>query len=127
MPFLFPKLVIGFIAGLVVGSWFILPRGFLGVPVLILALLVFSYRRRKHHIQAILALLLFASLGLVHAHRILPRDFSKDHVIHRARGDVVDLEGVIVRSPEIREDRTRIILEAMRLVDGRRSVPIRLG
>lgn len=125
MPFLFPKLVIGFIAGLVVGSWFILPSGFLGVPLLLLVLLVFCYRRQKQHIQAILALLLFASLGLVHAQRILPRDFPKDHVIDRAGGDVVDLEGVIVRSPEIREDLTRITLEAIRLVDGRRSVPIR--
>ncbi len=115
MPSIFPWLVLGFAAGMVLGSWFLLPEPFPGVPALLVLLLVALGRRLGRRFRWGLFVLLFASLGALHSTRILPRDFPRDHVIHLVGTEVVDLEGIVIQAPEIRQERTRLVLEARRV------------
>jgi competence protein ComEC len=117
MPSLFPWLVLGFMAGMVLGSWFLLPGAFWGFPaVLVLVLLCGRFPKRPRWIAFVL---LFACLGALHSARILPRDLPGNHVIHLVGREAVDLEGVVIQAPEIRQERARLVLEAERAFQGR--------
>jgi NhaP-type Na+/H+ or K+/H+ antiporter len=120
MHALFPWLVVGFIAGLVVGSWFYVPIWSAAIPFCILILTCcILVRGRQEPLRHVLLLLLFASLGAVHAQRIISPDIPSNHLIYQVSAERADIEGVIVQSPEIREDRTRIVLRVLRRYDGR--------
>ena len=110
MPYLFPWLVVGFIAGLVFGSWVSLPAGFWGLPVLLMIVLFVLRPVRRGPRRLVLLMCLFGSLGAFHAQRIVPHTLPRGHLIYHAGTGRLGLEGVVVRAPQVLEDRTRILL-----------------
>lgn len=118
MYFLFPRLVVGFIAGLVLGSWVALPPSLWILPVVAAGGLILARKVASGAWQWALALLLFTSLGALHSQRIIPRELPSDHVLHHAGADAVGLEGIIIQAPKILEDRTRVLLDARRVRTG---------
>ncbi len=119
MHCLFPWLVVGFIVGLVLGSWVALPDILWGLPVVAAAGLVLGRKVGVGAWHWAFALLLFASLGALHSQRIIPRELPSEHVVHHARGETVGLEGVIVQAPRVMEDRTRLLLDAQLVFAGK--------
>jgi competence protein ComEC len=115
MSSLFPRLVIAFIAALVIGSWFSVPHWVAALSCIIILIISLLFSRHRGPCPYTLLLLLFVSLGVLYSQGIIPQHLPPDHVIYQVTADGVDLEGVVVRSPEIREDRTRLVLRALRI------------
>lgn len=118
MYYLFPWLVVSFIAGLVPGSWVEIPHSLWVLPVVAAAGLILSRKLGAGAWHWAFAFLLFASLGAIHSQRIIPRELPADHVLHHAGGEKVGLEGIIVEAPRVMEDRTRLLLDAQQVFTG---------
>jgi len=112
-----PELVIAFLVGLVVGSWFHLPHIGLVVCVSLLLLLIAWGRRSRNWCDG-LGRIAFVVLGALHSQRILLTPASDDHLIHRVGEDPVDVEGILIQAPELRPDRSRLTVRAVRIYRG---------
>ena len=120
MAGIFPCLVVGFVSGLAAGSRFVLPEWTWVIPLLFAATIFLARNRLDSGSRRFALIVLFVCLGAVHSQRIIPKSLPANHVVHHIGDRFVGLEGELIGYPEIREDKTRLLLRADRVFpDGR--------
>ena len=115
MAGIFPCLVVGFVSGLAAGSRFVLPEWAWVVPLLFAVTIFLAGNRLNTGSRRFALIILFVCLGAVHSQRIVPGNLPSDHVIRHIGKTFVGLEGELIGYPEIREDKTRLLLRADRV------------
>lgn len=84
---------------------------------------IYFYLKDAGRLAALIAAVLLTSLGWLNA-ALSTRDFPPNHIAHLAGvGGRVELAGRVVEEPDIRKDRTYLIVEADSVLFGRSWIP----
>jgi competence protein ComEC len=107
----FPRWVVFFCLGLVVGVRIPLPPVIWALPALGLLALVLLKVRLGVRGTLVFGMVVFFSLGIAHSRRICPSPLPKDHISRWAHDQQVDVEGRVLGAPQFRRGGMRFVVE----------------
>jgi len=111
-----PLLLAFFVGGIVTGYAAEIPRwGVLGLLAAGLILSLVFLTARRHSASFCSSAIGFFALGICGLGSILYGDPGPDHIVHWAGKGSVVLDGVVSENPRVSEDRTSLVLEAVRV------------
>ena len=111
-------LLVSYLSGLLIGSYLPIPQ-FILLPGIFVSLIFLIYTTivRAHRSSLILVIILFALIGILNLRGILSPHLSPNHITHYVTGKKVVLEGVIYKPPELFPDKTRLYLQAEKIIE----------
>jgi competence protein ComEC len=72
---------------------------------------------KTQRLSLILAIILFALIGILYLQSILSPHLSPNHITHYATGEKVVLEGILYKPPELFSDKTRLYLQTEKIIE----------
>lgn len=120
------SLILGFIGGIVLGSIFPINVGFF-VALVSLTLVFFVYRYFvDKNSRKVLNIILFVFLGVLFGvWRIMVSDLYSDSKLDEYVGKQINIEGIIVGEPDVRETNTKLTIGVRSVVSGTTTVSVR--
>jgi len=111
-------LLVSYLSGLLIGFYLPIPP-FILLPGILLFLIFFisTIIIRAQRVSLILAIILFALIGVLYLQSILSPHLSSNHITHYVTGKKVVLEGVISKAPELFPDKTRLYLHTEKIIE----------
>jgi competence protein ComEC len=124
--YLFPILVLAFANGILLGKLLPVQELWPFPCFVLLGLWIpFMWKGKWLAGQRILAILVFLTLGAWHGQRVGLKSLPQEDPLGFCGAELCDLEGTLIRSPELRLDGTRLLLELETLFQGSEAKEIR--
>jgi competence protein ComEC len=119
-------ILLSYLSGLLICYYLPIPQ-FILLPGIFLSLIFFIHTiiTRAHRLSLILAIILFALIGILYLKGILSPHLSPNHITHYVTGEKVVLEGVLYKPPELFPDKTRLYLQTEKIIEHKKIIIIK--